>query len=152
MLTMSYDLYSGGKTVAKTEAAAWRKEEAKAIRDDTYRQVVQGTTLAWNAHRFVTEQKDFYRQNVDYASQAQIGYMKQFVIGRRSLLDVLDSKIELFVARKNYLNASFEEQKASYRLINATGKLIEELRVDTPEAWQLKEQDSDNSSEQEVNK
>lgn len=152
MLTMSYDLYSGGKTVAKTEAAAWRKEEAKAIRDDTYRQVVEGTTLAWNAYRFVTEQKDFYRQNVDYASQAQIGYMKQFVIGRRSLLDVLDSKIELFVARKNYLNASFEEQKASYRLINATGKLIEELRVDTPEAWQLKEQDTEESTKQEVNK
>lgn len=154
MLTMSYDIYSGGKTVAKTEAAAWRKEEAKAIRDDTYRQVIEGTTLAWNAHRFVGEQKNFYRQNVDYASQAQLGYMQQFVIGRRSLLDVLDSKIELFIARKNFLKASFEEQKASYRLINATGKLIEELRVDTPEAWQLKEkeQETDEPNTQEVSK
>jgi adhesin transport system outer membrane protein len=32
MLTMSYDLYSGGRTTAKTEAAAWRKEEAIAIK------------------------------------------------------------------------------------------------------------------------
>ncbi|HCM46801.1 MAG TPA: agglutination protein [Colwellia sp.] len=141
MLTMSYDLYSGGRTIAKTEAAAWRKEEAKAIRSSTYRQVIQGTTLAWNAYNFVNEQKGFYRQNVNYASQAQKGYMQQFVIGRRSLLDVLDSKIELFIARKNFLNAEFEHKKASYRLINATGKLIEELRVDTPYAWKLKDHD-----------
>lgn len=142
MLTMSYDIYSGGKTVANTEAAAWRKEQAKAVRDDTYRQVIEGTTLAWNAYKFVGEQKGFYRQNVNYATQAQEGYMQQFVIGRRSLLDVLDSKIELFIARKNFLNASFEEQKSSYRLINATGKLITELRVDTPQAWRLKEDGS----------
>lgn len=139
MLTMSYDLYSGGRTIAKTEASAWRKEEAKALRNDTYRQVVEGTTLAWNAYQFVGKQKGFYRQNVDFASQAQKGYMQQFAIGRRSLLDVLDSKIELFIARKNFLKASFDQQKSSYRLINATGKLIEELRVDTPEAWKLKE-------------
>jgi adhesin transport system outer membrane protein len=138
MLTMSYDLYSGGRSAAKTAASAWRKEEAKAVRDNTYRQVIEGTTLAWNTHNFVGQQKVFYRQNVDFASQAQKGYMQQFVIGRRSLLDVLDSKIELFIARKNFLKSSFEEKKAQYRLINATGKLIEELRVDTPDAWQLK--------------
>ena len=85
--------------------------------------------------------------------------MQQFVIGRRSLLDVLDSKIELFIARKNFLNAEFEHKKASYRLINATGKLIEELRVDTPYAWKLKDHDesqedakSNSSVSQEVTK
>jgi len=148
MLSMNYELYSGGRTVAKTEAAAWRKEEAKAIRDNTYRQVVEGTTLSWNAYKFVGEQKSFYRQNVDFATQTQDGYMQQYVIGRRSLLDVLDSKIELFVARKNFLKSSFEHRSASYRLINATGKLIEELRVDTPSAWQLIEKN--NSEQQEI--
>lgn len=150
MLTMSYDLYSGGRTVARTEASAWRREEAKAIRSDTYRQVIEGTTLAWNAYQFVGEQMVFYKQNVNYATQAQKGYMQQFVIGRRSLLDVLDSKIELFVARKNFLNASFDETKARYRLINATGKLIEELRVDTPDAWQLKDQDDNDEDKEQI--
>ena len=37
--------------------------------------------------------------------------------------------------------ASFDQHKASYRLINATGRLIEELRVDTPDAWKLKDQE-----------
>jgi adhesin transport system outer membrane protein len=137
MLTMSYDLFSGGRTRAKSEAAAWRKEEAKAIRNNTYQQVVEGTTLAWNAYKFIGEQKVFYRQNVTFATKAEAGYGKQFAIGRRSLLDVLDSKIEVFIAKKNFLQASFGQHQAGYRLINATGKLVEELRIDMPQAWQL---------------
>ncbi len=139
MLTMSYDLYNGGRTNAQTEASKWRYQEATAIRDNTVRQVSEGTKLAWNAFTFISEQKNFYQQNVDFAATAQKGYDKQFELGRRSLLDVLDSKIELFVARRNYLNAAFDQRKASYRLINATGKLVEALRVDTPEAWRLEE-------------
>jgi adhesin transport system outer membrane protein len=49
------------------------------------------------------------------------------------------------VARKNYINAAFDERKSSYRLINATGKLIAALRIDTPKAWQLDEDKEDNS-------
>ena len=141
MLTMSYDLYSGGRTNAKTEAAKWRYQEATAIKDNTHRQVEEGTRLAWNAYTFLGEQKGFYQKNVDFAEQAQNGYEQQFVLNRRSLLDVLDSQIELFVARRNYVNAAFDERKASYRLINATGKLIEALRVDTPEAWRVNEEE-----------
>lgn len=145
MLTMSYDLYSGGRTTAKTEAAAWRKEEAIAIKNNTHRQVIEGTTLAWNAYRFIGKQKSFYMKNVDFATEAEAGYRQQFNLGKRSLLDVLDSKVELFVARKNYINAAFDERKSSYRLINATGRLIAALRVDTPQAWQL---ESNNSGSQ----
>lgn len=147
MLTMQYNLYSGGKTKASAEAASWRHQEAKSIRDTTHNQVIEGTTLAWNAYQFIGEQKGFYRQNVNFATQAEEGYMQQFNIGRRSLLDVLDSKIELFLARKNYINASFDELTARYRLINSTGKLIEELRVDTPDAWQLKEKDKNEETQ-----
>jgi adhesin transport system outer membrane protein len=145
MLTMNYDLYSGGRTTAKTEAAAWRKEEAIAIKNNTHRQIIEGTTLAWNAHRFIGQQKKFYIKNVDFATEAEAGYRQQFNLGKRSLLDVLDSKVELFVARKNYIDATFDERKSSYRLINATGKLIAALRVDTPKAWQLAEDNGDNS-------
>jgi len=145
MLTMSYDLYSGGRTTAKTEASAWRKEEAIAIKNNTHRQIIEGTTLAWNAYRFIAKQKKFYIKNVDFATEAEAGYRQQFNLGKRSLLDVLDSKVELFVARKNYINAAFDERKSSYRLINATGKLIAALRIDTPKAWQLAKDKEDNS-------
>ncbi|MGO2479682.1 MAG: TolC family outer membrane protein [Pseudoalteromonas sp.] len=139
MLTMSYDLYGGGRTNSQTEASKWRYQEATAVRDTTIRQVSEKTKLAWNAYILVGQQIDFYKDNVDFAKETQQGYKKQFDLGHRSLLDVLDSKVELFTARRNYLNAAFDKSKASYRLINATGMLVEALRVDTPEPWRIKD-------------
>ena len=135
MLMLSYDLYNGGATTDRAEAAAWRYQQAKSVRQSTEKQVVEGTRLAWNAYDFVGQQRAFYQENVDQAVRAEKGYARQFELGRRSLLDVLDAKIEVYVARKNYLSAHYNYNIASYRLINATGQLMESFRVDQPEEW-----------------
>ncbi|WP_285163966.1 TolC family outer membrane protein [Shewanella goraebulensis] len=136
MLMLSYDLYNGGSTNDRAEAAAWQVQQAKSIRQQTEKQVIEGTRLAWNAYEFVGQQRKFYQVNVDQAVQAEQGYQRQFELGRRSLLDVLDAKVEVYLARKNYLSAYYNYHIASYRLINATGQLIESFRVDTPTQWQ----------------
>jgi len=137
MLTMSYDLYSGGRTNAQTDAAKWRYQEAVAVKDTTHRQVEEATNFAWNANMFLAKQKGFYQENVGFAEVAQKGYERQFDLGRRSLLDVLDCQIELFTARRNYIESDYDQREASFRLINATGRLVKALRVDKPDAWLL---------------
>ncbi|MCC4834356.1 TolC family outer membrane protein [Shewanella sp. 10N.7] len=136
MLMLSYDLYNGGSTNDRAEAAAWQVQQAKSIRQQTEKQVIEGTRLAWNSYEFVGQQRKFYQVNVDQAVQAEQGYQRQFGLGRRSLLDVLDAKVEVYLARKNYLSAYYNYHIAAYRLINATGQLIESFRVDTPNQWQ----------------
>ncbi|MEZ9376203.1 agglutination protein, partial [Vibrio lentus] len=42
---------------------------------------------------------------------------------------------ELFEARKDYLDAHYSEQYAKYRVMNATGSLLNALLVDIPEEW-----------------
>ncbi|MDP5253900.1 MULTISPECIES: TolC family outer membrane protein [unclassified Vibrio] len=141
MLTMTYDLFNGGRTRAESEASAWRYQESLAVKDNTFLEVEEATNFAWNAYVFLGKQKEFYQKNVHFAEIAQKGYDTQFELGRRSLLDVLDSQIELFSARRNYIEADFDQREAKYRLINATGRLIEALRVTTPSVWRLKEDD-----------
>ncbi|WP_434341330.1 TolC family outer membrane protein [Motilimonas cestriensis] len=136
MLTLSYDIYSGGETVAKTEASSWRKEQARAIRLRTEQQVREGTRLSWNAWDLQRQQLEYLQQNVDSAKQAENGYLEQFQLGRRSLLDVLDAKVEVFLARKNYIETHFSQRLASYRLLNATGRLGYAMRIAYPEQWQ----------------
>ncbi len=136
MLTVSYDLYSGGETTARSEAASWRKEQARAIRLRTEQQVTEGTRLSWNAWDLQRQQIDYLQQNVDAAKLAEQGYIEQFQLGRRSLLDVLDAKVEVFLARKNYIETHFSQRLASYRLLNATGRLGYALRLAYPEQWQ----------------
>ena len=52
------------------------------------------------------------------------------------MLDLLDTENELFQARKDYLDANFDELIARYRLLNVTGQLLESLRVTRSTAWQ----------------
>ncbi|RJG47964.1 TolC family outer membrane protein [Motilimonas pumila] len=138
MLTVSYDLYNGGATTARSEASSWRKQEARAIRMRTEQQVTEGTRLSWNAWELQYQQLALLQQNVDSAMQAQLGYIEQFDLGRRSLLDVLDAKVEVFLARKNYIDTYYNQRLASYRLLNATGRLGYSMRVAYPQQWQQK--------------
>ncbi|GAD03535.1 TolC family outer membrane protein [Agarivorans albus] len=136
MLTMSYDIFSGGRTIANTEAAAWRSEQARNTRIRAQREVVEGTTLAWHAYELLAQQKQLLQVNVDAAKAAELGYIEQFNVGRRSLLDVLDAKVEVFLARKNYIETDYEHTLAAYRILNAMGRLTYALRVEYPEQWQ----------------
>ncbi|MFB2681251.1 TolC family outer membrane protein [Shewanella mangrovisoli] len=135
MLMLSYDLFNGGSTTDRAEAAAWQYQQAKSVKQSTEKQVVEGTRLAWNSYDFVGQQRAFYQENVDQAVRAEKGYARQFELGRRSLLDVLDAKVEVYLARKNYLSAHYNYNIASYRLINATGQLMQSFRVDKPQEW-----------------
>ncbi|MCG9788708.1 TolC family outer membrane protein [Vibrio barjaei] len=136
MVTLDYDIFSGFSTNARVESSAWRLEEARAIRVRTEREVREGTELAWNAYSMLEQQIRLLQQNVDAAKIAELGYIQQFNVGRRSLLDVLDAKVEVFLARQNYIRSKYDRTFAAYRLLNAMGVLTYALRVEHPDEWQ----------------
>ncbi|MCV5373153.1 TolC family protein, partial [Escherichia coli] len=74
-------------------------------------------------------------QHVDSMSNTVIAYQKQYRIGKRTLLDLLNTENELFESRKNYLETQFAQQYAQYRTLTSTGQLLDALRVDIPEEW-----------------
>ncbi len=135
MLRMRYNLYNGGSDSDRTESAAYQLNKAKDFRDRTYRSVEEGLRLSWSALDLTVQQKDFLADHVDSASDTVIAYEKQYKLGKRTLLDLLNTENELFEARKGYLDAKYDEQYAKYRVMNATGNLLAALRVDTPQEW-----------------
>ncbi|QBF83496.1 channel protein TolC [Shewanella maritima] len=136
MVRMRYNLYSGGKDLHREKEAAYKINEAKEIRERANRQVLEGVHLAWNAYELLEPQKDYIRDHVIAAKQTQVAYAQQFNLGQRTLLDLLDTENELFEARKDYLRAEYDEILAQYRVLNATGKLLDSMRVTRPEVWQ----------------
>lgn len=139
MLNMRYELFSGFRTVNRSKASHWRYEEANAIKDEATRQVVETTKLSWNAANFLRQQEEVLKANVDSAVLTDDGYRKQFDLGRRSLLDVLDAKVEVYLARKNYLTVQYDRRMAEFRLANALGILTYALRIDYPEQWKTEQ-------------
>lgn len=136
MLRMRYNLYSGGKDVALERGAAYKITEAQEINYRAHRQVTESYRLAWNAYEMLGLQKQYIQQHVITSKDTQDAYQQQFSLGQRNLLDLLDTENELFQARKDYLDASFDELIARYRLLNVTGQLLESLRVTRSTAWQ----------------
>lgn len=139
MLKLEYDLFNGGRDKNLAEASGWRYHEAMAISKRTRLQVDEGTRLAWNARRFTAEQMKLYQENVDATTEANSGYIQQFKLGRRTLLDVLDSQVELFLARRNFIDAKYDYKLANYRVKNSVGNLVYSLRVDYPRQWSAEE-------------
>ncbi|MEF1291660.1 TolC family outer membrane protein [Vibrio sp. M260118] len=138
MLRLRYNLYNGGSDADRTESAAYQLNKAKDFRDRTYRSVEEGLRLSWSALDLTVQQKDFLADHVDSASETVIAYEKQYRLGKRTLLDLLNTENELFEARKGYLDAKYDEQYAKYRVMNATGNLLAALRVATPQEWNEK--------------
>nr|WP_240457230.1 TolC family outer membrane protein [Vibrio neptunius] len=135
MLRMRYNLYNGGSDSDRTESAAYQLNKAKDFRDRTFRSLEEGLRLSWSALDLTLQQKEFLADQVDSASETVVAYEKQYKLGKRTLLDLLNTENELFEARKDYLDAKYAEQYAKYRVMNATGGLLAALRVDTPENW-----------------
>lgn len=135
MLRMRYNLYNGGTDGDLSERAAYQLNQAKDLRDNAYRQVEESLRLSWSALDLTLQQKNFLADHVDSASETVIAYQKQYRIGQRTLLDLLNTENELFEARKDYLDAHYAEQYAKYRVMNATGNLLDALLVDTPKEW-----------------
>ncbi|MDO6764467.1 TolC family outer membrane protein [Agarivorans sp. 1_MG-2023] len=135
MLRLRYNLFNGGSDAAEIRRSAYDVNRAKAVGDDAHRQVTEGTRLAWNAWDVLVRQKSFLQQHVEASFQTVEAYKKQFNLGKRSLLDVLNTENELFEAQNEFIGADIDELRAKYRLLNATGLLLEALRVNRPEDW-----------------
>ncbi|WP_089024923.1 TolC family outer membrane protein [Pseudocolwellia agarivorans] len=136
MLRLKYNFFSGGKDVAQERSAAYKINEAREINYSAHRQVTESYELAWNAFEMLSLQKKYIKQHIITSKETQLAYKDQFSLGQRNLLDLLDTENELFEARKDYLDADFNELNAQYRLLNVTGQLLDSLRVTRSTAWQ----------------
>lgn len=136
MVRVSYNLFAGGRDRAFEQESAYKIAEASEINRRVHRQVTEGYSLAWNAFDLLNQQKQYIQAHVVASKESQVSYQQQFKLGQRSLLDLLDTENELFQSRQAFVNAEFDQVLAQYRLLNATGQLLDSLRVTRPAVWQ----------------
>lgn len=136
MVRMRYNLFAGGRDSSRVREATYKIGEAKEIQQRAWREVQESLRLAWNAYQLLEKQKGYIRRHVQASKETQVAYGKQFNLGKRTLLDLLDTENELFESRRDYLNTEFDEVMAQYRVLNASGQLLDSLRVTRPAIWQ----------------
>lgn len=133
MVRMRYNLLNGGGDAARKRQTAHLIDEAKEVRNRTYRQVAETMRLSWNAYDATEQQLVYLDQHVKATIRTRDAYQKQFNIGQRTLLDLLNAENELFQAKQSYISAEFDNLFARYRILNAEGQLVKSLNLTLPE-------------------
>lgn len=85
-----------------------------------------------NNFRFARARVPYLRNYFQSVAQVARAYKQQYTIGKRSLLDLLDIVNEELSSRLEYLDTQFEEYIARYRVLNATGELLQALHIPLP--------------------
>ncbi|MFW5427260.1 MAG: TolC family outer membrane protein [Methylophagaceae bacterium] len=134
MFRLRYNLLNGGRDSARREETAYLINQATEIRNNTHRQVEQSMRLSWNALQTVDMQREYFEIHVDASKRSRDAYQQQFNLGQRTLLDLLDSENEVFVASQDYVNSQYDEFIALYRILNSMGALLPSLNIVLPEA------------------
>ncbi|BCN92464.1 channel protein TolC [Thiomicrorhabdus immobilis] len=129
MLRMRYNLYNGGKDSANRDRTAAAVQQAAEIRNNARRQTIENLRYAWDARKFVGEQLVYIKQHIKLTYETLVGYRKQFSLGRRSLLDLLNTEDEYNSALRTLVTSESEYMIAEYRILNGMGTLLDTLKV-----------------------
>jgi adhesin transport system outer membrane protein len=130
MIRLRYNLFAGGGDMARINEARHQENESREVLSRAERQLEQNVQLSWNAYRSARDRIPNLRQHSESSRLTRDAYAKQFILGQRSLLDMLDSENEHFTAKANYLNGQFVELFARYRLLADTGYLLVVFDID----------------------
>lgn len=148
-VTLNFNLFNGGSDTARVRQYTEQLNTAKDFRDKACRDVRQTVAIAANDTQKLKEQLRYLDQHQLSIEKAREAYQKQFDIGQRSLLDLLDTENELFQSRRAYVNAEQDLAIAYARTLAGVGKLLPALEVskrDTVELSELSDKPNDDAA------
>ncbi|AUH53729.1 agglutination protein [Chromobacterium sp. ATCC 53434] len=128
-LVFNINLFRGGADKARLGVSAERYNSALDLRDKACRDLQQTVRIANNDVHKLSEQMGYLRQHALSTEKARDAYLKQFDIGQRTLLDVLDSENELYDSKRAQTNAEYDGKLAQARVLAASGLLLPSLQL-----------------------
>lgn len=128
-VVLTWNLFNGLSDMARSRQYADQRSVAKDMRDKTCRDVRQTAAIAYNDTRKLSEQLTYLDQHQLTTEKARDAYRKQFDIGQRTLLDLLDTENELFQAKRAYVNADHDLLIAQARSQASLGNLLQALEL-----------------------
>jgi len=129
MLRMRYNAYNGGADSARVEQLEHLSKAQRASVLKVQRELKADAYASWNKLKNIYDTQPQLERHANSAAETRTAYTRQFEIGQRSLLDLLDTENEYFTARSNEIHGEFDEWFARYRLLADVGKLLLAMQV-----------------------
>ena len=132
LLVLRYNLYRGGADIARIKEFKERRSESLEQLRVREREVEQDVRSSWAARQTQQDRIELLKKQVEANQQTYDGYVQQFDIGQRGLLDVLDAANELFISNDQLIQAQTEEEFANFRILASQGQLVESSGLTYP--------------------
>jgi adhesin transport system outer membrane protein len=129
-LVFTYNLYNGGSDRAARKQFTSRRDEAFDLRVKACHDVRQNLLIAYNDIDSTTRKLVFLLRNEQSIEKARIAYRKQFDIGQRTLLDLLDSENEYFDVSRSVVSSEQDLAIAKLRTLNTMGLLTRSIGME----------------------
>jgi adhesin transport system outer membrane protein len=126
-LTMNFNLFNGFSDQNSIKQTAEKLNNSKDLRDKACVDTRQLVVIAYNDIQQLKEQEKYRTEHKNSIENAREAYRKQFDIGQRTLLDLLDSENEYFQARRALANAQYDIQTAYARTYAGQGELLNKI-------------------------
>lgn len=133
LVVLRYNLFNGGADAARVSQANHLLRQATVQQAELRRRVEEEVRITFNALTTSGRRLPVLAENVAKTRQVLMGYRDQFTLGKRSLLDLLDTQSELFGARIKLLNGEVSHTFAHYRMLAPSSRLLTALDVTVAE-------------------
>jgi outer membrane protein, adhesin transport system len=149
-LTMNFNLFNGFSDQNVVRQTAQKLNGAHDARDKSCVDTRQIVVIAYNDIKQLQEQIIYRNQHKAAIENAREAYRKQFDIGQRTLLDLLDTENEYFQTKRSLATAEYDLQTAYVRTYAGQGELLNKIgarRGNLPEYSREEYMDSENVCE-----
>lgn len=126
-VTMNFNLFNGFSDSNLIKQTAQKLNGAYDMRDKACVDTRQLVVIAYNDIQQLQQQRTYRMQHKNSIENAREAYRKQFEIGQRTLLDLLDTENEYFQAKRSLANTEYDLQTAYARTYAGQGELLNKI-------------------------
>ena len=138
MMMMNYNLFRGGADKAKVEEYTARYNAAIESENNIKRMIEEEVGRAWVARKASKISLDFYVESAAKASSVKEAYKAQYEIGKRTLLDLMNTESEMFQAKSTLIAGMYTVEQSDYRLLAVMGGILKLFNVTSPTEIKVK--------------
>ena len=131
LLKMSWNLFAGGETSKRTQAAVLDQKEAAERERNARNKTSEALRISWNQYQKGMERLELLDNAIKTSRAVMNGRKKLRDAGKETALAVLDAEVEHFGVLANKVNATIDARVGGYRLLSTMGMLnIHQLNID----------------------
>lgn len=129
LVRLTWDFYTGGRDTASLRQALEERSEARYQIREVDRLLREDLAVALNNYDAAKDQVVLQEERLRTAVEVRNAYQQQFRLAQRTVLDLLDSSNEQFVAETDAISTNYEMLQSSFEVLALSGTLLDSLSV-----------------------